>query len=234
MIPMLDYFTNALQEASTKPIGLLLAITLGFLGSVTTACCTLPVIGVLIGYSGAQENISRKLALKKALFFNVGIIFSLMLLGAVAGFVGQVAQFSLGQYWKIFAGVMLIFFGLVTLKLLPFNPSFVKLENIKTKLGMSGVILTGLVLGGLFATSTLCCNPAIFIVVGVATLQRQIIQAVLILGMYAVGFSLPIGAIIFGVSVSKASFLPKSADKFIRWIAGGIQLIVGFYFLVTL
>jgi cytochrome c biogenesis protein CcdA len=64
-------------------------------------------------------------------------------------------------------------------------------------------------------------------------LQRQIFQAALLMGMFAIGFSLPLGAFLLGVSLSKAHFFTKREDKIVRWIAGGIQLIVGFYFLLT-
>ena len=230
---MLDSVTNALQQASSQPLGLLLAVLLGTLSAVTSACCTLPALGVLIGYSGAQESGSKKLAFKKALFFTLGTIVSLMIVGGVAGFIGQVANVSLGRYWKIFAGIVIIFFGLATLNILPFKLSFGKFDNIKTRLGMSGVVLTGLILGGLVTVCSLCCNPVIFGVIGVAVLQRHIFQATILLFMFAIGFSLPLGAVVFGVTLSKVLFLPKNAEKIVRWIAGGLLLVVGFYFLIT-
>jgi cytochrome c biogenesis protein CcdA len=230
---MLDSITNALQQAATKPLGLMFAMVLGFLSAVSCAVCTLPVLGVLAGYSGAQESASKKQVFKKALFFILGTIASLMIVGGVAGFIGQVANVRLGRYWKIFAGIVLIFFGLTTLKILPFKLSFGRFENVKNRLGASGVMLTGFILGGLIAATTLCCNPAIFIVIGVAMLQRQVYRAAFLLGMFAIGFSLPLGAVQLGVSLSKGLFLPKRAEKFIRWISGGIQLVVGFYFLIT-
>ena len=230
---MLDSVTNALQQASTQPIGLLLAMVLGVLSAAASTCCALPSLGVMIGYSGTQESMSKGLAFKKALFFTLGTIVSQMIIGGVAGFVGQVANANLGRYWTIFAGVVLIIFGLAALKALPFNISFGKFDCIKNQLEMSGVMLTGFVLGGLVSITSLCCNPAIFIVIGVAVLQKQILQAVLLLFMFAIGFSLPLGAILFGVSLSKALFLPKSANRFVQWIAGGLMLIFGFYFLIT-
>jgi len=230
---MLDSVANALQQASSQPLGLLLAMALGTVSAATSACCTLPALGVLIGYSGAQESVSSRLALKKALCFMFGAIVALMIIGGVAGFVGQVANASLGRYWKIFAGTVLIFFGLAMLNILPFKMSFGHFGSIKNRLGMSGSLLTGFTLGGLVVASSLCCNPIIYAVIGIAVLQGQVFQAALLLGMFAIGFSLPLGAILLGVSLSKARFLPNSADTIIRGIAGGILLIVGFYFLMT-
>jgi len=230
---MLDSVTNALQHASTQPLGLLLAMVLGTLSAATSACCALPSLGVMIGYSGTQESKNKYLAIKKALFFTLGTIISLMIIGGIAGFVGKAANVSLGRYWTIFAGVVLVFFGLATLNLLPFKLSFGKFESLKKRLGASGVILSGLVLGGLISITALCCIPAIFVVMGVALIQKQILNAILLLFMFAIGFSLPLGTVVFGVSLSKALFLPKKAKKIVRWIAGGLLLVVGFYFLIT-
>jgi cytochrome c biogenesis protein CcdA len=51
--------------------------------------------------------------------------------------------------------------------------------------------------------------------------------------MFAVGFSLPLGAILYGLSLSRTLFIAKNAEKIVRWVAGMILLIVGFYFLLT-
>lgn len=231
---MLDSVTNALQHAATQPLGLLLALALGLLSAATSACCALPSLGVMIGYSATQDSTGKRRAITLALFFTLGTIVSLMIIGGVAGFVGKAANVSLGRYWKIFAGVVLIFFGLAALNILPFQISFGKLNNIKKRLGMSGTVLQGLVFGGLVSTTALCCIPAIFVVMGVAMIQKQVLSAILLLFMYSIGFSLPLGAVVFGVSLTKAFFLPKKAEKPVRWIAGGLLLVAGFYFLVTL
>jgi hypothetical protein len=52
------------------------------------------------------------------------------------------------------------------------------------------------------------------------------------LAMFAIGFSLPLGAVLLGVSLSKVSLAAKGADAAIRWVAGGILVIAGFYFLI--
>ena len=230
---MLDYLTDALQHAASQPLGLLLAVTLGLFSAATSACCAVPALGVMIGYSGTQENTNKKLSAKLALFFTLGTIVSLLIIGGIAGFIGQAANDNLGKYWKVFAGVVLIIFGMAALNIFPVKFSFGNIETIKKRLGSSSVILTGFILGGLVSITSLCCIPAIFIVMGVAIIQGQIIKAILLLFMFAIGFSIPLGIIVLGVSLSKALFLPKKTEKIIRWISGGILLIVGFYFLLT-
>lgn len=230
---MLQYVTNTLQEISSEPLGLLFALILGTVSAATSACCTIPALGILVGYSGTKSNDTRKAAVKSALFFTLGTIISLMIIGGIAGFVGQVAQNSLGRYWKVFAGIVAVVLGLAALNLLPFKLSFGKFEGIKNKFGKSGAVLAGLVLGGIVAASSLPCNPGIFIVIGAAILQGNVIWAVLMLAMFAIGFSIPLGAVLLGVSLSKVSLAAKGADTAIRWATGLILIIAGFYFLVT-
>jgi cytochrome c biogenesis protein CcdA len=230
---MLQYVTNTLQGVASQPLGLVFALILGAVSAATSACCTLPALGILVGYSGTQSNHNRKAAMKTALFFTLGTIVSLMITGGIAGFVGQVAQSALGLYWKVFAGIMAVFLGLATLNLMPFKLSLGKFERVRNGLGKSGAVLAGLVLGGIVVVSSLPCSPGIFIVIGAALLQGAILWASLLLGMFAIGFSLPLGAILLGVSLSKVGLAAKGADAAIRWISGCVLLVSGFYFLVT-
>ena len=165
---MLESVIKALQEVASQPLGLVFALVLGVVSAATSACCTLPALGILVGYPGAQANDNRKAAVKKALFFTLGTIGSLMIIGGIAGFVGQVAQNSLGRYWKVFAGVVAVFLGLAALKLLPFELSLGKFDGLGNRLGTSGAVLAGLILGGIVAASSLPCNPGIFIVIEIA------------------------------------------------------------------
>ena len=230
---MLEYITNTLQQVASEPLGLGFALILGVVSAATSACCTLPAMGILVGYSGTRVEANRRDVFRSTLFFTVGTILSLMIIGGIAGFVGQVAQNNLGRYWKVFAGVVAIFFGLAALKLLPFNLTFGDSGKTIRSSGKIGAVLAGLILGGMVAVSSLPCNPGIVIVLGAAILQGRVIWATLLLAMFAVGFSLPLGAVLFGVSLGKMSLVAKNADMAIRWISGGILLIAGFYFLVT-
>jgi len=229
---VLKYATDMLQQVASQPLGLVFALILGVVSAATSACCTLPALGILVGYSGAQANDNRKTAVRSALLFTVGTILALMLIGGIAGFVGQVAQTSLGRYWKVFAGLAAVFLGMATLRLLPFKLSFGKFEGVGKRLGKSGAIVAGLILGGIVAVSSLPCNPGIFIVIGAAILQGKVFWAAFMLAAFAVGFSIPLGAVLLGISLSKVSFAAKGADSVIRWVSGAVLLIAGFYFLV--
>jgi len=231
---MLEYLTERLKQVASEPVGLVFALVLGVVSAATCACCTLPALGLLVGYSGTQASGKRREAVKSVLYFTLGMILSMMIIGGIAGVVGQVAQASLGKYWKVFAGVVAVFLGLATLRLLPFNLSFGKAEWLMGKVGSLGSALAGLVLGGIVAACSLPCNPGIFIVMGAAILQGAVIWASLLLGMFAVGFAIPLAVVMLGVSLGRVSLAAKGADTAIRWIAGLVLIIAGFYFLITL
>ena len=227
---MLEYCVATLQHAASQPVGLIFALLLGTVSAATSACCTLPTMGILVGYSGAREESNRRVAIGAVLFFTAGIILSLMIVGGVAGFVGQSAQTSLGKYWKIFAGIFAIFFGLATMKMLPVGLPALRLGTSSDRYGKVGTAATGLLLGGGVAACSLTCNPGIFIVLGASILQGQVVWATLLL---AVGFSLPLGAVLLGVSLGKTALLTKNADVAICWVSGCILLFAGFYLLAT-
>lgn len=231
---MLQNISEKLQQVASEPIGLVFALLLGIVSAASSACCTIPALGLIVGYSGTNAQEKRRDAVKSVLLFTLGMVISLMIIGGIAGFVGQVAQASLGRYWKAFAGVVAIFLGLATLKMLPFTLSFGKADWLMAKYRSLGPVLAGLVLGGIVAASSLPCNPGIFIVMGAAILQGAVIWAGLLLGIFAIGFAIPLGIVMLGVSLGRVSLAAKGADTAIRWIAGLVLIAAGFYFLITL
>ena len=114
---MVKEITDALQAASMGPAALPLAFLLGLVSAVASACCTLPAMGMLVAYSGTREQTNRRTTFTSAVWFLVGTTLALIVLGLVAGLIGQTAQAFLGRYWKIFAGAVAVLVGLVTLKL---------------------------------------------------------------------------------------------------------------------
>ncbi|HEY3488785.1 MAG TPA: cytochrome c biogenesis protein CcdA [Candidatus Deferrimicrobiaceae bacterium] len=230
---MVGHFVSLLQGSAGRPVGFFFALVLGTVSAAASACCTLPAMGILIGYSGARQEKDRRTAAISALSFMAGTILSLMIIGALAGLFGQVAQNSLGGYWKPFAGIVAIVFGLATLKLLPFDLSPAFLGNSAKGSGKLGTATGGLLLGGGLAACSLPCNPGIFIVIGAAVLQGQVLWGALMLAMFAVGFSLPMGAVLLGVSLGKTALPDRNAETAIRRISGGILLAAGFYLLAS-
>ncbi|MCX6897348.1 MAG: sulfite exporter TauE/SafE family protein [Verrucomicrobia bacterium] len=232
---MLESITNALQSASTGPAAVPLAFLLGLVSAVASACCTLPAMGMLVAYSGTREDANRRTALVSAISFMIGTTLALIVLGFVAGFVGQTAQALLGRYWKLFAGVIAVVLGLAALKLLPVKlPQFTRKTEARSGIhGMLGTVVVGLLLGGGVAAASLPCNPGIFIVIGASVLMGHILWGMVLMAAFGVGFSLPLGAILLGVSLGKAAIKLQKAEAAIRVIAGVLLVCAGFYLLAT-
>jgi len=232
---MQEWINQTLESGAFSLTVLLAAFLLGLISSIACACCTLPVLGAVVGYSGAQQAKSHRTNLLVASFFMVGAIIATVILGSVAGFIGQVAQSSLGKYWKLFAGLVVIAFGLATLRLLPFKlPQMRTSQSEAQPKGFFGTAVFGLIVGGGIGFCSLPCNPGIFIVLGVVILQGYSLWAVAILVAYAVGFSLPLAAIVLGVSFGKMAVKAKALDNAIRIVAGSLLIVAGFYFLATI
>jgi cytochrome c biogenesis protein CcdA len=229
----MQWAKTVLEQVGFRPMALPLAFVLGLASAVASACCTLPLLGAIVGYSGTREDRDRRTRFLAAVFFMLGSTIALVILGTVAGFVGQVAQDIMGKYWKVFAGLIAIFVGLAALKLLPFKlPMKTAGTSVRPK-GFLGAAAFGLVMGGGVSVASLACNPGIFIVLGVAVLQGYTLWGMCIMAAYAVGFSLPLALIMLGVSFGKSAIKAKRTETAIRIIAGVLLIIAGFYFLAT-
>ena len=230
---MTQWVTETLQSASMGPAALPLALLLGLVSAVASACCTLPAMGMLVAYSGTREEVSRRTAWASAISFMAGTTLALIVLGFVAGFVGQAAHALLGRYWKAFAGLLAIVLGLAALKLLPVKlPQLARnAEARSSNQGVLGVAVVGLLMGGGVAAASLCCNPGIFLVVGASVLMGHVLWGMSLMAAFGVGFSLPLGAILFGVSFGKASIKAQKAESAIRVVAGIVLVGVGFFLL---
>ena len=229
----LQSVTTTLQSASMGPAALPLAALLGSVSAVASACCTLPAMGMLAAYSGTREVANRRTAFTSAISFMIGTTLALIVLGIVAGFVGQTAQALLGRYWKLFAGFIAVVLGLAALKLLPLKlPQLVrKTETRSVGQGIWGTVLVGLLMGGGVAAASMPCNPGIYIVIGASVLMGHVFWGMVLMAAFGVGFSLPLGAILFGVSFGKASIRAQKAEAAIRVAAGVLLVGAGFYLL---
>ncbi len=85
--------------------------------------------------------------------------------------------------------------------------------------------MAGLLLGGGVAASSLPCNPGIFILLGATILMGKLMWGMALMAAFAIGFSLPLAAILFGVSLGKTSCRWQKADAAMRVVSG--VLLVG-------
>lgn len=225
----------ALGDGGTGLVAIPLGFALGVLSALVSTCCILPVLGIIAGYAGTRSDHGARRKFLAAGFFVMGAALALVILGMVAAAIGQVAQNTLGRYWKLFAGMVAIMVGLGTMNLLPMSPFG---NGHKMKLGGAGAgwlgaLVFGVVGGGAVSVCSLACNPGVFIILGAAMLQGFTLWTLGILVAYALGFSLPLGALMLGISFATATVKFKGTEFVVRQLAGCVLIGVGFYFLWT-
>jgi cytochrome c biogenesis protein CcdA len=170
------------------------------------------------------------------LFFMVGTIVALAAIGAVTGFVGKVAGSTLGMYWKLAAGMLMVLFGLISLDVLPFKLPRLDASKISERGGLAGPVVYGLLVGGGMTSCSVGCNPVLPLVIGYSTLQGGTLWGAAVLGTFALGFSLPLALVLVGLGLGLARLqaLGQKVMPAIRATAGVILIAVGFYLLWTI
>lgn len=232
---MQEWIKQTLESGAFSYTVLLASFFLGLVSSIACACCTFPILGAVVGYSGSRKGKGWQAVLLAGLFFMLGVIIATVILGSMAGLISQVAQITLGRYWKLFGGFVIIFFGLGTLRLLPFKFPKRKVPEGKSRpKGLFAAALFGLIVGGGIGFCSMPCNPGIYIVLGVTVLKEFNLWTIAILIAYAIGFSLPLAAIMLGVSFGKSIARAKKTVAAIRIVAGVILIAAGFYLLAII
>lgn len=211
------------------------ALLLGVITAVSSFC-NVGLMVAVAGYAGGRETtLQRRDAWLTSVFFLLGTTIALASLGLVVSFFGRFAAANLGRYGQMFAGIAAVFFGLVTLDLLPFRlPSFT-IADKQRRSGWGGAVVFGLAVGAASISCTLvCCGPLLPVVLGAAAARGQLGWGALILTMFAIGYSLPLAAIMLGVGLGRLTSLFQKAVKPIRVVAGIILIGVGFWLLATM
>ena len=208
---------------------------LGLLVAVVN-CCAPAVVGLIAGYSGSGEWSGRRAAILVGVFFLLGTVAALAVLGAVTGFVSQIAGSKLGSYWKIFGGLVAVLFGLATLGQLPFRLPKLGLTKRPAPNGPLGASIFGFAVGGTSIACTLCCNPLLGVPLGVAALQGKTLWGAGMLTAFGVGYSLPFAAVLVGLQagLGRLKGISQRAARAIKTLAGVVLIAAGFYLLASI
>ena len=227
------------QVFSAPEFGLLVlpaGFLLGLLTALGTVACCVPLFAAVIGYAGSREGQERRDIFVIAGFFMVGTVIALSAAGLLIGYIGQAAGSTFGLYGKIFIAIVVIFFGFAALNILPFKlPAINPVKNNLPK-GLLGAAIFGLAMGGASTAYTMgCCGPVLLpIVLGLSMLKGQAVWGALILAMFAIGYSLPMVAVILGVGIGKLSVISNKIAGPVRIVSGILLIGAGFWLLFTL
>ena len=198
--------------------------------------CSAPLIAAVVGYAGSRENTQKREIFIIAGFFMLGTVIALSAAGYLVGYIGQVAGSTFGLYGKLLIAILTIFLGFAALNLLPFRiPSF---NPVKTNLprGFLGASVMGLGVGGASVTYTMaCCGPMILpVVLGLSVLKGQGVWGAMILGTFAIGYSLPMVAAILGIGFGKLTGVANRIASPVRMASGALLIVAGFWLIFTL
>lgn len=223
---MNSWIENSLN--SNSPTILIAAFILGLFGAFSS-CCNYAIIASIISFSSDVLVKSSKRA--KTFFiltYTIGSVVSIALTGALMGFIGSSVVSLIGDYWKIAAGVVLIVFGLISLRLININTT----ANVRSyNSGVFTGLLLGIVTGAISIASSTCCSPALPIILSVSFVNASVIWGFIIMIFFGLGFTLPFTLGIYGLKMGLGKFADIS--KYISFVAGILMILIGFYFIYT-
>ena len=233
---MSDWINSIINSDHTGIIVFSAVFLLGIIG-VFSCACNFAVIGAVTGYTGALGATGKtKTIVISSIFVFTGAVTAMSAVGFVIGFAGEIISAAIGNYWKIVAGIILLFLGIYILDIFPFKIPKILPDIKRQKSGMAGAVLFGLLIGGITVLGNICCNPIFPIVAAASFVKGSMLWGFLMLFFYASGYSITIAAAILGVGlgIGKISKIISKLAVIIKY-AGGITLIVlGFYFLITI
>lgn len=207
------------------------AFLIGALAAMSSSC-TLPILGAVTGYSAAHSTTSRRETVITSMAFMVGTFGALVVVGAIAGFAGQVPG-VMGRYWKLFAGIVSILFGAAALGLLRFKIPAIAIPARPAVRGPAGAAIFGSLVGGATTACTVTCNPSLAGLLGLTVLKGKVLWGAAVLGAFAVGYSLPLAAVLAGLSFGKSRIARRRIAGALGMGGGVVLMALGFYFLAT-
>jgi len=233
---MNSWINQVLSNEHASVYALIAVLLMGIL-SVFTCACNFAIIGVVAGYSGASQEISKtRFVIWKGIAFLLGTVLAMSVIGALFGFAGKWISASLGNYWKIAAGLIAILFGLYSMDLVPFKLPGISIKKGEANQNLGSAILIGIAVGGLSAACNTCCNPFFPVILAASFVKGSALWGFLMLLFFALGFGIPLTAMVLGIGLGlgKISGILTSAVKVIKYVGGIALVLLGFYLLFTL
>ncbi len=211
-----------------NPLTILIVFTGGLLTSLGP--CSLSLLPITVAYLAGFK--SNQNPFKKTISFCGGIVFSLVILGSLSGFLGKVYG-QLPGFFSIFISLLAIIMGLNLLGLLKFSlPSGPDPEIWKKQVPSSfGPVTAGLAFG---LASSPCTTPVLAVLLAWVAKQGNPLSGTIFLASYAIGQIVPLLiAGTFAASIPKLLSL-RPIGKWVPPISGAILLSVGLLSLLSI
>lgn len=231
MLEHLQQWTNGVIESQlNSPLFFIAILVLGLVAAVGSVC-NVGVLAAVTSYAGSETSSKNKAShLKTGLSFLLGNIISLSLVGALTGLISASIGQIVGQYWTIIAGILIVYLGLMSLDMLPFNLKIGLNASAKVSKLANKSFLFGLLLGGFATACSVGCSPIFPIILGTSYLQGSLFLSWFTLFVFAIGYSIPLGALLIGIGFGFNKFSNKllKNKKIISQISGVTLVVLGF------
>ena len=200
--------------------------------SVLLSPCHLASIPLLIAYVAGQRMIPPpRLAARFAVLFAAGIFITIITIGLVCALIGRMLG-DIGTWWQGLVGILLLWVAWTLFR----PPQCSATGNVLARFqiqGATGAFILGLAYGFL---SGVCTFGFIAPILGLITLQKQMVTGVVMLVLFALGHCLPL--ILCGVFSARTMELLHShaGQKVVatmRKLAAVVIAGLGIYFIVV-
>lgn len=199
--------------------------------SVLLSPCHMASIPLLIAYVAGQNKIPppRQAALY-AILFALGIFITIMAVGFVCAAAGRMLG-DIGHWWQMAVGILLLWVAWTLMKTAQCSATGNVLNRFQIK-GAKGAFILGLAYGTL---SGVCTFGFIAPILGIITLQNEIITGVSMLVLFGVGHCLPL--VVCGIFSARTMELLHSHSgrktvAAMRKLASGVIAGLGIYFIL--
>jgi cytochrome c-type biogenesis protein len=200
--------------------------------SVLFSPCHLASIPLIVAYVGGQEQgIQARQAGTYSVAFTTGLFITIALIGILCALLGRMLG-DVGNYWQIPIGLILIWVALGMLGLEKFSMSGSLLYRLHLK-GMGGAFILGLAYGVLSGS---CTFGFIAPILALITIQKMVLNGVIMILLFAVGHCLPI--VIAGSSTAAVRKVVENQSwqtggQWFRRGAGVLIGLLGLYFVLN-
>ena len=175
-------------ELFTSQGNIVLLFWLSFLGGLIASIspCSLAMLPMIIGYIGGYSNEKPARTLVQLIFFVLGTAIVFTAIGIICAITGKVFVSFAGGYFGLFIAAIVMIMGLKLVGVLDFELPVVIKEIPQNK--AQSIYLYPILLGAVFALAgTPCSTPILAAIMAFASLSASLMQAVVMLFLFAIG-----------------------------------------------
>lgn len=227
---MNDFFLFINNLMQSDPWVALPATFLWGMVSVLLSPCHMASIPLLVAYvAGQNQVLTSRGAARYALLFAGGLFITIVAIGVICSLLGWILG-DVGPYWPIIVGVILLWVAWPLFRPPQCSTASGRLRRLQLK-GASGVFILGLAYGFL---SGLCTFGFVAPILGLITLQKEILYGIVMLVSFAAGHCFPLVlAGMFSARLMRLldSLAWQNAVLSMRKASGAIIAALGLYFI---